>query len=189
MTEAQPGGSTELLGPTLSKPLLSLHSFSWKAFTKPGSRGRGLGSLIVAIAVLGLAACASNGASNDVGHGPLAIVDVAGGAEALGGTGPIHIGDNCVTMEQPNGNSLLLVWHLAQGGWEVGWNDDKRDITFSGPAQPEPVTIGDGDIITVGGETWEPQDAPVTRNFEWVAAPDESCTGELFAVSSVTIGS
>lgn len=144
-------------------------------------------SLLSLLALIGLVACDADSSPSPSDSGPLIVVDVGGGSDSLGGTAPVDIGDNCVTMEQSNGNLLLLVWHSAEGGWEVGWNDDEREITFSSPAEPETVTIRDGDIITVGGESWEPQDAAVMRDFEWIAAPHESCSGELFEVSSVSI--
>jgi hypothetical protein len=114
----------------------------------------------------------------------LAVIDNPGGSEALGATGPVHIGDGCVTMTQSNGNVLLLVWHSA----EVRWDENDREITFTSAlaARAEPIILRDGDIITVGGESLQ-DDVPVERNLDWLATPNASCNGERWAVSSAQV--
>ena len=131
------------------------------------------------LALVGVAACDS---SPD--FGPLAVLHTTGGLQARGGTGPVHIGNDCVTVTVENGDDLLLIWHQHEEGWEVGWNEDEREIAFSAPGEP-PVTIRDGDIITVGGASLV-GDVPVERERDWLATPHESCTSKQWVVSSVT---
>ncbi len=115
------------------------------------------------------------------GLGPLAVLDSPGGSAwlALGGTGPIRIGERCVTLPRGNGDSVLLVWRSG----EVLWDEKDREITFISSTAPDegPITIRDGDIITVGGGWYgDPED------MAWVAPPDESCgTEDYFQVHSV----
>jgi hypothetical protein len=121
-----------------------------------------------------------SGQSNNLG--PLAVFDDpgTGAVLALGGTGPIHIEDACVTMTLPNGEALLLVWRSA----EVRWDENQREITFSSKAVADaaPITIRDGDTITVGGESLQDH-VPVTRNLVWLATPQASCEGRQWAVN------
>ena len=78
---------------------------------------------------------------------------------------------------------LLLIWHAN----EVRWDDENREIIYSSAADPDarPITIRDGDTITVGGESLI-DDEPVERNLDWLATPHASCSGEAWAVSGLT---
>lgn len=106
---------------------------------------------------------------------------VYGGHEALGGSGPVRIEDECVTLTSSNGNVLLLVWLSA----DVTWDEDEREITFA-PSEGLPTSIRDGAILTVGGSSLTSQDGdPVAREITWSAEPDESCAGERFIVNSL----
>ena len=116
--------------------------------------------------------------------GPLAVIDNLGGDAALGGIGPVRIEDNCVTMTRENGDVVLLIWHAA----EVRWDEEDREIIYSSAAYPDaqPITIRDGDTITVGGSSLL-DDEPVTRApLPWLATPHPSCSGEPWAVSGLT---
>lgn len=86
-------------------------------------------------------------------------------------------------MLRENGETLVLVWHSA----EVTWNAESRTITYTsfGNRNDETVTIRDGDIITVGGESLA-DDVPVERNLIWLATPHPTCPGEPWAVFGVT---
>ena len=110
--------------------------------------------------------------------GPLAVFEDpgTGAVLALGGTGPIHIADACVTMTLPNGEALLLVWRSA----EVRWDENQREIKTVADAAL--ITIRDGDTITVGGVSLQDH-VPVTRNLVWLATPQASCEGRQFAVN------
>jgi len=153
-------------------------------YGRPEQRPYLLLSLIGFLAVVSLVACDSDSAPSAGDYGPLAVLHAAGGLEARGGIGPIDIGDDCVTLTNEAGQELLLVWHQHEEGWEVGWNEDEREIRFSAPGDPA-VTIRDGEVITVGGASLV-GDMPVERDLDWLAPPHESCTGEQWMVSSVT---
>ena len=170
------------------------------AFRRPWSRRNVLLSLLGTLTLVGSVACGSDSSPPPSGSptvppsspaatlqsgdfGPLAVIESPGGSDALGGTGPVHIDDDCVTMTLSNGDILLLIWHAA----EVRWDEQEQEITFSSAASPdaEPITIRDGDTITVGGASLE-GDVPVERNLSWLATPNPACGGELWAVDSVT---
>ena len=168
-------------------------------FLRPGPRRNVLLSLFGALAIIGLAACGSaslpptpespsasppspmqSPQSDD--FGPLAVIDSVGGSLALGGTSPVRIEDNCVTMTRENGEALLLIWHSA----EVVWDEQEQEITLFPPAAGvAPITISDGDIITVGGSGLV-GDVPVERNLVWLAPPHATCSGEPWSVASLT---
>ncbi len=85
-------------------------------------------------------------------------------------------------MTRENGGVLPLIWRSD----EVRWDGKERAITFSGSqADAKPITIRDGDIITVGGESLY-GDEPEERNLVWLATPQATCTGEPWIVSSLT---
>ena len=115
-------------------------------------------------------------------YGPLAVLDgPGGGPQARGGRGPIRIDGNCVTVTIENGEVLLLVWQSAN----VTWDDQNQAIVFSDVARnTEPITLHDGDTITVGGASLE-GDLPLERELDWLATPHPACGGEEWAVSSV----
>jgi hypothetical protein len=100
---------------------------------------------------------------------------------ALAGTGTLHIDDSCVTMTLATGENLLLVWLSS----EVRW-DDSQQITYtsSSISGAAPITIRDGDTVTVGGEPL-PDDEPVTRNLVWLATPQASCEDGKWIVNSL----
>ena len=151
-------------------------------FRRRGPRRHRLHWLLLVLALIGSGACGPTQSRQSNDFGPLAVIDGLGGEDALGGTGPVHIGDSCVTMTRSNGEVLLLIWHAP----EVGWDEQSREITFNSAADPgaAPITIRDGDTITVGGASLQ-DDEPVTRDLVWLATPQETCSGEPFAVSSI----
>jgi len=143
--------------------------------------------IVIVATLVAAVACSSdapssNGSGGQVpgnrDFGPMAVTNAGGGNAAHGGTGPIDIGENCVTMPLPNGETLLLVWHAK----EVQWNEDKREITYrlGGLPESEPITIRDGDIISVGGsglDSWQ------LASFTWFAKPHPSCIGQAWGVT------
>lgn len=136
---------------------------------------------IATVLVLAFASCGdTDGQGNE--FGPLAVIE-AGDIryEALGGTGPVEIGDSCVIMTRENGDRLLLVWREG----DVRWDAQSMTITFSPPELPqmEPFTIADGEVITIAGRPLVNDGAPVT--VPWVATPHPACTGEPWDVASV----
>ncbi len=137
-----------------------------------------------ALALIAALACGSEEQEpNQRGDfGPLAVFDGEGLGRHLasGGTGRVDIGDNCVTI---HGGTLLLVW----GSTDVRWDEAKREITFTEASNRErdPITIRDGDTITIGGAGW-PDDVPRERNITWLAEPHESCPTQQWATSFVS---
>jgi hypothetical protein len=114
--------------------------------------------------------------------GPLAVIETPVGSDARGGVGPVQIDESCVTMTRENGEVLLLVWHAD----DVTWNQTGEEIIFSSTSigDSSPVTIKNGDTITVGGESLR-GDEPVMRELDWLATPSANCNGEQWAVSSL----
>ena len=139
-----------------------------------------------ALALL-VAACGSDPADRAVAEqrGPLAIIESTGvtSLDAIGGTGPINIGERCVTVPLNSSPSkeLLLIWRSA----EVVWEDGQITFTSRSVNDPKPVTIRNGDEVTVGGEYFETE-GEAERIVDWVAEPHESCNGDQYIVNSVT---
>ena len=128
--------------------------------------------------------CDLDSESSTEEFGPLAVFRTDGAFQARGGTGPIHIGNECVTLTTETGQKLLLVWSLQEGGGEVAWNEEEKAIVFRSP-RDSVVAIRDGDVITVGGGHLG-SDRPPDRDPGWLAPLNESCTGERWMVGSVT---
>jgi hypothetical protein len=106
------------------------------------------------------------------------IEDSGGGqSDALGGTGPVIIGDRCVELEV-QGRRRLLVWRSA----DVRWDAAARAIVFA-PRGQRPIAISNNLTITVGGEDL-PTDAPAD-GVRWLAAPERLCSTDVFIVHSI----
>jgi hypothetical protein len=118
--------------------------------------------------------------------GPLAVIEDNGGgqSDALGGSGPVIIGERCVELAV-QGARRLLVWRSA----DVRWDAAARSIVFVLRGQ-QPITISNNTNITVGGEAL-PTDAPAgggTRplaSARWLASPDPQCSTDVFIVHSI----
>ena len=121
--------------------------------------------------------------SDGYDFGPLAVIDNPGGSQALAGPGPVRIDEDCVTLTSATGTQFLLVWHVA----EIAWDPESRTITYTRlwNRGDETVSILDGDIISVGGESLN-SDVPIERNLTWLATPTPTCPGRPWAVSRVT---
>lgn len=116
------------------------------------------------------------------GYGPLTLVDAPGGGPLVrGGTGPIHIEGDCVTVTVENGDVLLLIWQSAN----VRWDDENEAIIFTSLDQDaESIAIRDGDEIELGGALLD--DLPVETQLDWLATPHPICSGEAWFVSGIT---
>lgn len=130
---------------------------------------------LVALMVLVAAACSPGGAD----WGPLAVIDDDGssGGDALGGTGPLRIGQRCVTLTTEEGFELTLVWPRGT----TQWNEDIRSIEFGSGS--DVMTLTDGTTVSVGGS------GELSEDPDWIAEPDESCPKATFLVSSIEPGS
>ncbi len=99
--------------------------------------------------------CTNNAPSNNIESaperwGPLAVVDdpAAEGLDARGGAGPLHIGEDCVTLRLEEADrGITLVWRSGQ----VQWDESTREIVFENPGEGK-VRLSDGETIEVGGE-------------------------------------
>lgn len=138
---------------------------------------------VIALATLA-AGCGENGAT-DADYGPLAVIDDSetapeGGDDALGGTGPLSIGGECVTLENEGGQVLVLAWRASEVEWDEG------EIVFTG--QGGDVRLSDGDVLSVGGSSLSGEDElEASPDITWASEPDESCDGELWAVHSIVL--
>lgn len=110
--------------------------------------------------------------------GPLAVNDdpPVTIAAALGGAGPLEIGEECVRLKN---TGRTLAWRQAQ----VRWDAERREIVFD-DLMGRTLRISDGDWIEVGGASISgPGEA---RRRTWVAPPDASCPPE-FEVHSLEL--
>ena len=122
--------------------------------------------------------------------GPLAVIEDNGGgqSDALGGTGPVIIGERCVELDV-QGTRRLLVWRSA----DVRWDAAARSVVFV-PRGQQPITISNNTNITIGGEAL-PTDAPAgggnppLASVRWLAPPDRQCSTDVFIVHSIRTGS
>jgi hypothetical protein len=108
------------------------------------------------------------------------IVDL-GGAEPWDGLryGTLHVTDQCINLQAPDGASYLLVFQID----DVIWFDGEvilRDVD-SPPGSPfSRLLIGNSDAIQIDGYAHEPA--------EWHTPPHESCQGQPWLVESVDEG-
>ncbi len=87
-------------------------------------------------------------------------------------------------MTLANDKVLMLLWQSGQ----VGWDEEEREIAFfsAGVGHAESIIIHHGDVITVGGSSFQ-DDEPVTRGpVPWLATPHPSCSGEPWSVNQLT---
>ena len=145
----------------------------------PGLRRAG-----VALALLAAACGDSAPAADERPFGPMAVVDgtgVTGRPQALGGTGPILIGRDCVTLDGGPGRVLLLAWLSTDVAWDAG----SRIITFTHPGS-EPIRLSDGDIVTVGGADLNGEDGPMPP-VAWLAPPHASCPRAIWGTAGLEL--
>jgi len=143
-----------------------------------------LGSLIV----LGCRGDDDRDATQTVGpYGPMAVIaapELPPGAargypEARGGSGPLEIGDRCVTVRVAPDLVILPVWHEEL----VAWDAEARTIVTSGPNRVG-KPLRDGVVVTLGGRGLLPDES--VAMLSWVAPPDPSCRWDrAFLTSSL----
>lgn len=134
-----------------------------------------------------LTACSgtANGPEQDT-LGPLAVIEDSGGgqSDALGGTGPVIIGERCVELDV-QGSRRLLAWRSG----DVRWDSVARSIVFASRGE-RPIIIRNGTNIIAGGEALPTDGPPGGRNpiaagVRWLAAPDDQCSKDVFIVHSI----
>jgi len=117
--------------------------------------------------------------------GPLAVrASAPGGDDAMWGPGRVVIAARCVSLVNENGSEAVPAWKAD----EVTWDAETETITYAHP-DSDPIVIRAGDTIILGGSSLEDDEdtVPIDRDIEWVAEPDPSCLGELFATDSVRL--
>lgn len=116
--------------------------------------------------------------------GPMALMDITGLDQGLGvGNGPVtlRIGDACVTLHGTRGPVTTAAWPAGQTSWDAS----ARAITFTEPGH-DPVTLTDGQRLTLGGVRFEGPTAPADLGVSWTEPPAPACTGPSFIVLEVT---
>jgi|GEM_PF-940817 len=117
--------------------------------------------------------------------GPLAVrAPAPGGDTAMWGPGRVVIAARCVSLVNEDGSEAVPAWKAD----EVTWDAETETITYAHP-DSDPIVIRAGDTIILGGSSLEDDEdaVPIDRDIEWVAEPDPSCLGELFATDSVRL--
>lgn len=143
---------------------------------------------IALLAIFSLAGCTESSK-----WGPLAVTDsedVNMMDGALGGTGRLVIGDDCVYLETDGsrgatpGVKTTLAWRSGQ----VSWDGESETIRFSVPGG-QSFTLSNGDRITVGGGGgWRrPSAIDGSSKQGWLARPSESCPTRGFHVHDVDV--
>jgi hypothetical protein len=130
-----------------------------------------------------VAAAACDSLRMPIDYGPLAVTsaDTQVVNAALGGTGILTIGEQCVVLDTDDGRLVTLAFRAGQ----VEWNSSTHDVLFQDPFAGSMI-LDDGASIEVGGadidlELGGPE--PAVRR--WIARPNESCPAELFEVHTV----
>ncbi len=109
--------------------------------------------------------------------GPLAVAreDADAINAALGGEGPLRIGDSCVTLlREETGDEITLVWRDGQTTW-----DPDGSIIFEDGLTNRTLVLEDGARIGVGGAG--------STSSPLVAEPDPSCPDDSFVVHTVDV--
>lgn len=112
------------------------------------------------------------------GWGPLAVMNMSGGMDALN-TGTLRITDTCVVLETAGGESELLVWPADR----TRWNAAEGTISFADPEWGR-LTLHDGEAVSLGGGGDSGAESGVSgaewaASVDWVAPPDASCPMEI----------
>lgn len=127
------------------------------------------------------------GSSASAGWGPLAVMQMAGGMDALN-TGVLRVTERCVLLETAGGESELLVWPADR----TRWDDATGTIHFTNPPAGDEFILRDGQSVSFGGGGDSAAEGEVfgaewAASVDWVAAPDPSCPMEIrWYVSAVS---
>ena len=105
--------------------------------------------------------------------GPLAVVQGAGGEEALI-AGSLQVGDRCVLLDE-RGTDVLLIWPADRTGWDA----ESETITFESTTG-EVVILGDGDHVALGGGGSSVEEDGLSAGefvagLDWVSLPAPEC--------------
>jgi hypothetical protein len=131
--------------------------------------------------VVGQALLADRGqtdSGDSAGWGPLAVMNMNGGMDALT-TGVLRITDDCVVLETAGGESELLVWPADRARWDAA----TRSIGFTNPDGSQ-STLRDGEAVSFGGGGDSTAEGGVSgaewaASLDWVSPPHPNCPMEI----------
>ena len=137
-------------------------------------------AVVVLAVAIGGALLASPGRTETggaAGWGPLSVMHMNGGMDALS-TGVLRVTERCVVLETAGGESELLVWPADR----TRWNAADGTIGFAHPEWSW-LTLRDGEAVSFGGGGDSAAEGGVSgaewaASVDWVAPPDPSCPME-----------
>lgn len=128
--------------------------------------------------------------------GPLAVSVESMVGEIIDTEGVVRLSTACAVLEGADGTSALLVWPRDDTA-ETRWDQETSRIQFRNWSAAAQIEIGDGQAVALSGsgqpfsdDPSEPDVVPQDwiASFDWIAAPDPSCTVDSYwAVSDVTL--
>jgi hypothetical protein len=106
--------------------------------------------------------------------GPLAVIPPQNGSDGARTEGRLQVGDDCVLLESPTGESLL-VWPADR----TRWMPERRSIGFAN-TDGVIATVQDGSEVVLGGSGDGESEGGRTAEewmlgIEWVVPPRGSC--------------
>ncbi len=135
--------------------------------------------LAVAVGQALVAGPGQTGSGDDADWGPLAVMHMDGGMDALN-AGVLRIDGRCVVLETASGGeSELLVWPADRTRWDAA--DATIDFANTDGSQ---VTLRDGQAVSFGGGGDGTAESGVSgaewaASVDWIAPPDASCPMEI----------
>lgn len=129
---------------------------------------------------------ADSGDAAGTGWGPLSVMDMNGGMDALT-VGVLRVTDRCVLLETAGGETELLVWPADN----TRWDPPTGTIRFTNPPFGPEFTLRHGQPVSLGGGGDSTEEGGISAaewvaSIDWVAAPDPSCPMDIrWYVSSV----
>ena len=122
----------------------------------------------------------SDVADTQTDWGPLAVIDLpgGGGGDEFGGEGRLTITDKCVTVPRASEGQVTLVWSTSN----TTWDDQNKQISFTGITGNVDLVLSDGATVSVGGDVTNEE---AVRN--WLVRPHASCPDTLVFVVSAEL--
>jgi hypothetical protein len=128
-----------------------------------------LGAIAGAAVAIGLAWFLRLAVEPKPNTGPLAIVEPQIGTSDALALGKLVVRDDCVLLDQPSGDRVLVIWLRGS----VTWNAGDMSFAVRGP-DGEDVTLRDGGDLALTGAGGPIADIEAAGS--WVARPAASCT-------------
>ena len=107
--------------------------------------------------------------------GPLAVIPPQDGTDLAGVAGRVVITETCVVLDD-DGAPILLFWPADR----TRWDPQAKAITFENYDGSGPVTVRNGDSVTLGGGGDSEAESGVSgeewvARMKWVVPPASSC--------------